>query len=222
MDEIVPEDEWIKNHSIIDPHRLHALGVVQLWWTQCERHLLLIFCIVFNIPGRTGWIIGHDIGDVSLSNKIAEMLPYTKLADDSIGSIINYISVYDRCRQNRNMLSHFVPSVKVGDDLTSAIFVRRKGIKGEKIELPSDLSDLRRVAEEILTLARFSWTLYRALDERRMGRNAQLPPLIVPPELLAKPLPDADPESKQPRQPSKKERRTKRKERRDKLRPRGA
>jgi hypothetical protein len=213
------DDPWIKEHSIIDPERMHALGAIHVCWTPCERNLLLIFGGVFKIPNRLSWILGHDLGDISISAKISEAMKYIQHHPSLVAVIDNYPSVHDICRQNRNTLSHFVPSGDARDDTSKIKLTKMKGITGRVDEFSSTLVDIRRVAEEIRALMVYSWRIHKALDALSKGQQTELPPLVALPELIAKPPPDVRPESKEPREPSRKERRRSKKERREKHRP---
>jgi len=203
------DDPWIKTHSIIDPERVHALGVITLQWNHCERNLWLIFSVVFSLPRRVAWIIGHDIGDISLCEKIKEMLKVTHPAPEIAEVIDAYLKAYDACRINRNTLTHFTGSIDATNpDMSNAVFLRRKGISGKPNPLPSTLQDIRRVAEEIHRFMVYSWRLYKALQARVEGTQAKLPPPIAAPEPLWKPpppivpkprrLPEASPVSSTP------------------------
>ncbi|MGA8496319.1 MAG: hypothetical protein WB764_12630, partial [Xanthobacteraceae bacterium] len=144
------------------------------------------------------WIIGHDIGDISLCEKIKEMVKAVK-PNPEVATVLNaYLKVYDACRINRNTLTHFTSATNPADpdDLLNAVFLRRKGPSGQPNPLPSTLKDIRRVAEEIHTLTIYSWRLYKALLARNEGKPAELPPTIVAPDLLWKPPPPIVPKPK--------------------------
>jgi hypothetical protein len=200
------DDPWIAKNSIIDPERLHALGMITLWWNHCERNLFFLFCYVMGCSPRVGWILAHDLGDISISTKIREMLklyPGTSEADELLKCSL---AVYDACRQNRNSLTHFTASVPASKadaaGVAAASFVRIKGPSPEPSPLPSSLADIRRVAIEIHILAVWLWKIYKALIARAEGRPAELPPQLVVPDLLWKPPPRTAPKPKRPPRPS--------------------
>jgi hypothetical protein len=190
------DDPWVEDNSIIDPERLHALGVVAVCWNLCERNLLLIFCVLFGLRGKPAWIIGNDIGDVSLQEKIRALLKSLKLPVDEHGTVLAYLKVYDACRQNRNLLSHFVPSMKKDDKGKDAIFLRAKGNIHNPSPIQSSLEDIRRVASELRHVCSYSWTLYKSLQSRREGQHSEMPPAIAAPELIWSPPPETDPKPK--------------------------
>jgi hypothetical protein len=208
------DDPWIAEHSIIDPERLHALGMITLWWNHCERNLFFLFCIVMGCSPRVGWILAHDLGDISISTKIKEMLKLRPPDSDADALLRCCLQVYDVCRQNRNSLTHFTASVPSRDadaaTLTAASFVRIKGPSPEASPLPSSLNDIRRVAIEVHYLAVYLWKIYKALVARGEGKPATLPPLIAAPELLWKPPQSTAPKQKRPPKPSRASRRKKR------------
>ncbi len=145
------DDPWIAEHSYIDPERLHALGMITLWWNHCERNLFFLFCFVMQCTPRVGWILAHDLGDISISTKIKEMLKLRPVNPDIDELLLCCLQVYDVCRINRNSLTHFTASVPSpqADAAAVASFVRMKGPSPEASPLPSSLQDVRRVALEV-------------------------------------------------------------------------
>ncbi len=196
----IPDDPWMQLHSTIDPLRAHALGIVSVWWNHCERIHLRIFSQVLGIDREKGWIVGHDIGDVSLSEKINEALHLSQFDREWRLIITNYLACYDRCRQNRNVLSHFVAVLtdESNGELAAAGFIRVKGIKGTTTVIPSSIDSLRRVAGEIHLFALYSWNLHKALDALRQGRRQELLKTFPIPELLVKPPPQTHPKPTRP------------------------
>jgi hypothetical protein len=208
------DDPWIAEHSIIDPERLHALGVITLWWNHCERNLFFLFCVVMNCSPRVGWILAHDLGDIQISTRIKEMLKL-RPPDSDVNDLLQCcMQIYDVCRINRNSLTHFTASVPSADadaaTVAAASFVRMKGPSPEPSPLPSTLPDIRRVAVEVRFLAVYLWNTYKALVARGSGKPAKLPPLLAVPELLWKPPQPTGPKSKRPPKPSPASRRKKR------------
>ena len=140
-----------------------------------------------------GWILGHDLGDIALSTRIRELMRRKDLRNDIQALIENYLTNYDICRQNRNVLSHFTAFIPKDADLESIelksiSFVRAKvGVAADHQYFPSALNDIRRVASKIRGLSLHSWSIFQALEELARGKPATLPPLIVAPELLVKP-----------------------------------
>ena len=96
----LPDDPWVAKYSIIDPERVHALGVISLLWNYCERNLLFIFRHVLGIEGRRGWIVAHDMGDVSMCEKTREALNWSCYDDVWREVISSYLRCYDVSCQN--------------------------------------------------------------------------------------------------------------------------
>jgi len=198
------DDPWIAEHSIIDPERLHALGMITLFWNHCERMLFMIFCFVFKFGPGFGWIIAHDMGDISLSERIKELLKVRPIDPAEQALILNALEVYDACRQNRNLLTHFTVSIGSKDEPESDYkFVRTKGPSPTPKEFPSTLDDVRAVASNTKTLSVYLHQIHKALTEREAGKDVPLPPRVASPELLLRhPLQDrTEPKPQRPPSP---------------------
>jgi hypothetical protein len=199
------DDDWVKNASKIEPEKLHALGVITFMWNACEYKLFELFCVIFGITPQMAWLLVHDLGDVSISNRISAFLqnafPEPNGVRREIEVIENALEAYDVCRQNRNQFTHFA----LEHDLQAQqVYLRRqqKGPVLTRIPFPTELSDFRRVATELFGLNNHLNSIINYL--RTSGQNPEQPlPGIVPlPELLAKPLPQAAPKQQPRREPS--------------------
>ena len=170
----------------------------------CERMLFLIFCFIFKFTPRFGWIVAHDIGDLSLSERIRELLKVQPLENEEQELILNLLDVYDACRQNRNTLTHFTVSPGSSGPTadTEFKFLRLKGPSPTPKEFPSKLEDIRAVAFEIKTLSLYMSNIRMALIEREADLPAPrpLPPKVAVPALLSLPLSQAD-KAPQPQRP---------------------
>lgn len=144
-------DPWILEHSPIAPSKLHALGAITLFWNQCEMGLFLIFAGATKIDSNVSFALTHEMGDVTVCNRIREILELTDHSDGVKNMVIHVLKVYDINRQNRNQLTHFMPGP---GDSGMMQFWRQKGPKLEPQPLPCELKDIRRVATEILALSR--------------------------------------------------------------------
>jgi hypothetical protein len=183
-------DPWISKYSPIEPKKLHALGAITLAWNTCETHLLMLFIVVARItPPRAGWIISHDLGSIALSERIAEIAKLrTKNHPeeaDNLEAILHALKVYDDCRQNRNSLTHF--KLQSDPSATELNLVRMKGPSMEQHPLPDQLSDFRRVVEEIRALSANMRLLWKCLDARYNGTLPPLPEKLPRRELIWKP-----------------------------------
>jgi hypothetical protein len=150
-------DAWIKTNSEIEPQRLHALGVISFRWNTCEQLLFALFTILLDLPKREAQILAHGLGSLDLINRI-KVLASTRLDNNQrlIGAIENAMTVYDRCRQNRNQVTHFDTQIALGEERSSGFNLVRKTKKPDdpKRSVPFDdsLQNLRRVAREIWRL----------------------------------------------------------------------
>jgi hypothetical protein len=134
----------------------------------------------------------HDLGDIAISSRILELMIRLKVRNDIRDLLNNYLTNYDICRQNSNVLTHFTAHIpeeadSESFDLKAVSFVRVKGISANKQLFPSSLTDIRRAAVDIRGLALHSWRIYEVLELLAPGKPSELPPLIVAPELLVKP-----------------------------------
>jgi hypothetical protein len=195
------DDPWIAETSDpVDPERLHALGVITLFWNHCERNLWFIFCVIFELHPRIGWILAHDIGNVAICERIRERVKLLKGPGVEVDDLIlNALDIYEACRINRNTLTHFTISA---DDAGAISFVRTKGPIPIRHPLPSSLEDIRRIAHETKTLSVYLWHLYKGLESASADKPTPLPPKLAVPELLWKPLPQNGQEPQHLRLPS--------------------
>lgn len=181
-------DSWVKRQKFLAPKKLHALGVISVFWNACETHLLVLFMMVARLPPHTAWIIAHDLGDTSLSERIREIAKSRSedglLASEIVDSINNILKVHDICRQNRNSLTHFKMEFKGNDE---GRLIRMKGPSMIRHPLPDDLEQFRRIADEIEALAAGLHTLWQNIDRRNKGIVEPLPKKLPLPNLLWKP-----------------------------------
>lgn len=170
-------DPWIKKYSSMDARKLHALGVITLAWNGCEMNLLALFIKMARVPPRVGWIISHDLGDASLSERIIEIAKLRAAQNpqehDILDAVLHVVKVYNDCRQNRNTLTH-VKMVTFKGSSTVAL-VRMKGPSMEHHRLPDKLSNIRRVAREIRELSVNLRHLWESVDARYNGKPSRLP-----------------------------------------------
>jgi hypothetical protein len=84
-----------------------ALGYLTFRWNTCESWSHTIFKTVSGMDYEAAYAISHDIGDASLLNKIKDVAKAQRLGHEIIQVIENLSELYNRCRQNRNQLTHF-------------------------------------------------------------------------------------------------------------------
>jgi len=96
------DDPWIKDHSPIDPAKIHALGAITMAWNFCETNLFLLFAIVAKLKPKVAWIIVHDMGDIAVWERIQGI---AKSRNDYYGDEITALKhadkIYDLCRRSR-------------------------------------------------------------------------------------------------------------------------
>src|SRR4051812_24749014 len=95
------DDPWIQSNSPLSPDKLHAIGVIAFRWNQCEYALLTLFADVVGLPGRDVWALAHDLGDISICERIRTLTDFRAYNEWGKELISNYLEFYDKCRQNR-------------------------------------------------------------------------------------------------------------------------
>jgi hypothetical protein len=189
MSDTLKDDTWIAANSQIAPEKLHALGVVSYRWNIAEASLKSLLIAVTRSDFAIIWAIIHDIGDVAISTSITEILGKTAWPKPVADAILHGLKLYEANRINRNQLTHYLPSSFVGVDLA-----RLKGPDFNPEPIPNDVTDLRRVADDIGRLLEYIGTIISIIYSRQYAGNANaiLPPLpdtIPLPERLWKPPP---------------------------------
>jgi|HubBroStandDraft_3_1064219.scaffolds.fasta_scaffold133589_1 hypothetical protein len=175
-------DPWIAKNSPLSPERLHAIGVVNVRWNDCEFWLLLLLCSVSKIPRREIWAMAHDLGDIAMCKKIRTFTLFRGYRDHGRALIENALDVYDLCRQNRNNIVHAWVRASGSDPTLS-----RKSKKPDDPEaspFPSDLGDIRRVAEDVGELQTRLWLLCCMIDDGELAKPLTSPEKLLEPELL--------------------------------------
>ena len=194
------DDPWIAQRNPIEAEKLHALGYITFVWNMCEFHLFNLLCLVFGLPPRLAWILVHEMGDVSMSDRIQSFLELGYANQDAIKPEIeviqNALAAYDVCRQNRNQFTHFQLSLDPEDN--RIVLARQKGPKFERVAFPDDLQTMRRVGDEIFGLNLFLNQINLYLRNHGTAEAVPLPDRVRAPELIWKPPPQAAPKHKRP------------------------
>jgi hypothetical protein len=189
MYETFKDDAWIVRNSIIAPEKLHALGVMTFRWNVAEASLKVLLINIAQVEFAVIWAIIHNLGNESISESITELLKRANLPEPVTKAIEHGLKLFDANRINRNQLTHFIPTALVGSD-----FARLKGPSFDPQPLPDDISDLRRVGDDIGRLQTYMGKLLAIVSSRQysLKPGGVLPPLpdIIPlPDRLWKPPP---------------------------------
>jgi hypothetical protein len=184
------DDPWIKSHSDIEPERLHAIGVVTYAWNSCQALLFIFFATLTGLPGRVTRAIIHEMSDAALIARLRDILATGGFRNDpELNAAILYaLEMFDINRVNRNQLTHFMPSGKRDGKIE---FWRNKGPELLRQAFPSNIDDIRRVAEDILTLRNYANNVSAlAIAKQLHAHGAQIAgPLPLPDKPpLQKPL----------------------------------
>lgn len=177
-------DQWILTHSPIDPKKLHAMGLANYRWNAAEIGMKAIYTALTRKPWADVWPDIHDERDKTLCKAIRKELGDTHFTSEVRAAVLHAIEVYDRNRENRNQLSHFLPGGLVGSDLT-----RLKGPTFDPQPIADGLPAIRRVVEEIEELLDYLSGVFNHLwaqvyDGRGKGERPPLPDKPALPAML--------------------------------------
>ena len=120
--------------------------MITVLWNRCELYLILLLAAAARMTRRDVWAFVHDLGDLSIANRIKTFALFRGWPPHARELIDNALQVYDACRQNRNLISH----AWTLSGRTDAPLMRRskKPIDAELTAFPESVVDLRRVAKE--------------------------------------------------------------------------
>lgn len=178
-------DPWIDSNSPMPAAKLHAVGVVAYRWNKCELALLTLLAEITGFPRRDVWAMAHDLGDTSIQERIRTFMLFRGYQGKSKALVDNCIEYYDICRQNRNTIIHAWTQLAHDPDRTVLLARRsRTPLDPDPNPFPSELADLRRVADEIAILETRLWLL----DILASGNPSEKAELLTSLETL--PLPD--------------------------------
>lgn len=188
------DDPWIQCHSPIEPEKLHAIGVIAYKWNTCEIGIRILLDCISNRNIDVTWAETHDIRPSQLLKRIEKTISTSYYKPPVKEAVLHAVKLYDVNRVNRNQLSHFLPSasrtgMEIRNNKTSdfsAIF--------DSPTVRSELSDIRRVAEEIQALITYLEGMinYFFAGAVNILEPRSLPEKPVPPEFHWKPPPPSD------------------------------
>jgi hypothetical protein len=141
------KDDWPIKNSPIHPLKLHALGVVTLYWNQCEMAFFTLISGALGIEANLAFALTHEMGDVALASRMREVIALSPHSVDVNADVLHALQIYDVNRFNRNQLTHFLPAPSEN----GLALWRQKGPTLNPQPFPNELEDLRRVANEIST-----------------------------------------------------------------------
>jgi hypothetical protein len=195
-------DPWIVEHAPLSPEKLHALGYLTFAWNRSEYWTNLLFAEALGVAEELARVIIHDLGDITIWEKLRQIASTRDLPQEICGLLDYGARLHERNRVNRNQFVHAVGAGAIGQ---KDLALRRvKGPAMFKFEpIADDLSDLRRVGEEIDALRVFTTNLalyvHDVLQEDQPPTLPEKPPL---PALVWTPLPPTPQKRKPPPQSS--------------------
>ncbi len=126
-------------------------------WNVCENKLFALFWTLLDLPPEEAQVISHDMNLTDVVNRV-RALASIKLKTDTelIAAIANGLQVFERCRTNRNQLTHFTfvlaQDTETGPYRLALARMSRKPEYRERVPFPDSIKDIRRVARDIRRL----------------------------------------------------------------------
>ncbi|CEG08729.1 hypothetical protein BN961_02147 [Afipia felis] len=198
-------DEWIDQYPTIDAKKLHALGMVTFIWNACEYKLFELFHITTGLNPNMAWLLVHDLNSIAVADRLSAYLDHaftdTSAIQQEIDLIKAALAAYDVCRQNRNQLTHFWLEHDL--EKQEVRMMRQKGPALKLTSFSEGLSDVRRVADELIGLNNHLNEVVAYMRSAiAEGERLPLPCKVLAPELLWKPPHPTGKASQPRREPS--------------------
>jgi hypothetical protein len=181
------DDPWIAANSPIEAEKLHAMGVITFHWNVCEFYLRSLLAFAAHRPFDSVWTETSSQRPRNIYAKIRRAVADSRDAEATKEAILYAIALYDRNRENRAQITHFLPEGGVSSALHNnknpdflAIF--------DQTPIRSDIDALRRVAEDIRTCRTYLAGLINALSrtplDAMIGKAGPMPDKPPLPTLL--------------------------------------
>lgn len=181
-------DPWIAENSPIDPERLHAIGVINFFWSQSEVGIFCIFSVLCGLDiDRTAAAFGALSASMQVDalKALAKTMPSQFLIDkdgtaEKLREAIFYAAeLFDANKKNRNAVVHAYYFRK-GD--TVAMQNRAPKKSWDFKDIPCSIEELRAIALECKDLCAYlsGVMAYLFALNRPHGpspRAGELPPL---------------------------------------------
>ncbi len=191
---MLDKDPWIAENSPIEPERLHAIGVINFFWSQSEFGIFCIFSVLCGLDIDRTTAAFQSLSSRTLIEAIrnlARTMPSQFLTDpdgraEKLRDAICYATdLFEANRQNRNSIVHAYYSGR-----KTEIRLQNRSPKKSWVfkDIPSSLEDLRAISTELKELCAYLSGIIGYLfalnlpNSRRHGDDA-LPPLPSKPSL---------------------------------------
>lgn len=157
-------DPWINSISSISAERIHAVGVITIRWNQCEFELFHLFREISGLQEAEAWASFCGLRHQEILKKIKGLVEQRNYHTDLVALIDNVLLFLDNCRVNRNAVAHAWTSSMINGEKVLARKSRSR-TKMDPIPFPSELLDLRRVADEIETAIVRLWLITCVIED---------------------------------------------------------
>lgn len=173
------KDPWVAKHSMVDPTKLHAIGVVAISWNAVETIWELLLWELTDVPPETGQRLTRGMGIMTLIQNAVEITERKGFGThQSLKDAAQYTTI---CNTNRNGLVHA--------QVFSAGLTTGRSKKATLLRQPidDDIKTIRKVAEDVIRLRNHLLkVLWYLVDTRSSNpKNLSLPGKLPPPIDLA-------------------------------------
>jgi hypothetical protein len=154
-----------------------AIGMVALSYNSLESTLNLLFATVTGVPAHLQSVLFGRMTDDGRIDVLRAALDHNKWPDDITGLFEHFLSGYDICSANRNLLLHSIAGL--GEEANDLTRFREDGMMEQ---LRGSLPHIRSAADEMTTFKTFGSTLLGRLMSNRTkeGRFDPKPRLAWP------------------------------------------
>ena len=143
-------DRWVDLITFTDPWKLHALGVIAVYWNSCEGNLMQLLAV-----NRRATVddVRPEAEKHDTSWQFRQVLEAAKERGFS-RHLLNLLDAaaeaFDVCRLNRNALLHAGQEMRHGSSRLHLTYRERRATEGRSLD--DNLETIRRTADEIATL----------------------------------------------------------------------
>jgi hypothetical protein len=162
------------------------MGVASLTYNRLELVFRTLFRMTLDLPESRSWVLFARLqNDSRLSLLKAACDDRDDIQADLAARVLHFHKAFGICAENRNAIMHSNISMSAFT-VTPTVSLLRLLRSGQWVAHPVEVSNIRRTADEMHTLASFGLTIAARIP-------ATDPPQFFLPEMMRGPLPDIPP-----------------------------
>lgn len=154
-------DPWVDRIAIMDPWKLHALGVTALYWNSCESNLITLLAVVQRREPEDVRLNAEKHDTTWQFRQVLKHAEERGLSPHVLSLLDAARAAFDSCRLNRNALLHAGLEQRRGQIELGLNYRERKSSVGRSLQ--DDLTTIRNVADDIRRLNGDLSSLWRAM-----------------------------------------------------------